>query len=246
MKITFLGTSHGIAEKDHFCSSAVITIGNNHYIIDAGAPLMTLLKNHHMEYEEVKGIFITHTHEDHFMGLAELTWQINCFRCFEKVHIPVFVPDEEKYKAMFQFLFGKKDFFGRLEYQRYGDGVIFDDGILRVTAIPTGHIMNAHAFLLEAEGKRVIFTGDLRNDFLDYPKLITEQACDLVVTEGAHFLLNEEKVVKHMQQSKCKKMIISHRYCLLNTDDVIHDFKKQMEPFFEVQVAYDNMILDMS
>ena len=77
MKIRFLGTSHGIAEKNQFCSSALISIGDKHYVIDAGAPLMTLLKNHDVAYEDVQGIFITHTHSDHFMGLVEFTYQIN-------------------------------------------------------------------------------------------------------------------------------------------------------------------------
>lgn len=245
MRITFLGTSHGIAEKHQFCSSAVVTIGRRHYIIDAGAPLMTLLKNHDMAYEDVQGIFITHTHEDHFMGLVEFTFQINCFGVFDKVQIPVFVPDVDKYKAMFQFLYGKDEFFGRLEYQVYGDGVIFDDGTLKVTAIPVGHFRNAHAFLLEAEGKRVVFTGDLRDDLKDYPRVITEQGCNLVITEAAHSVLSSDTTVTCLRKSKCKQLIISHCNYLLNTEEVITEFKEKMGEPFEIDFAFDNMVIDI-
>ena len=245
MKITFLGTSHGITEKNQFCSSALVSVGNKHYIIDAGAPIMTLLKNHNVAYEDVQGIFITHTHEDHMMGLVDFTWQINCFGCFANVHIPVFVPDEKRYLAMFQFLFGKPEFRGRVEYQTYGDGVIFDDGTLKVTAIPVGHYPNAHAFLLEAEGKRVVFTGDLRDDLLDYPRVITEKECDLVVTEGAHQTLDDDHIVGVLKQSKCKKMFISHCNFARNTREVFKRFLQKMDGAFDIGFAFDNMTIDI-
>lgn len=245
MKITFLGTSHGIAEKNQFCSSALVSIGDRHYVIDAGAPLMTLLKNHNVAYEDVQGIFITHTHTDHFMGLVEFTYQINNFSCFEHVNIPVFVPDEQKYKDMFLFLFGKFEFSGRLEYQVYQDGVIFDDGALKVTAIPVGHCPNAHAFLLEAEGKRVVFTGDMRADLADYPKVITEKPCDLVVMEGAHCTLDKDPIVNILKDSKCKKMLVNHCNFARNTKEVLANFYQKINGAFEIDYAYDTMCVEL-
>ena len=61
MKITFLGTSHGITEKNQFCSSALISTGGKHYLVDAGAPVLTLLKNHDIPLTDVAGVFITHS-----------------------------------------------------------------------------------------------------------------------------------------------------------------------------------------
>ena len=43
MKITFLGTSHGVPAKDRFCSSIMLESGGSFYFIDAGAPVMDLL-----------------------------------------------------------------------------------------------------------------------------------------------------------------------------------------------------------
>jgi ribonuclease BN (tRNA processing enzyme) len=245
MKITFLGTSHGIAEKNQFCSSALVSIGDKHYVIDAGAPLMTLLKNQDVAYEDVQGIFITHTHSDHFMGLVEFTYQINNFPCFEQVNIPVYVPDAQKYKDMFQFLFGKPEFGGRLDYQVYTDGVIFDDGTLRITAIPVGHCPNAHAFMLEAEGKRVVFTGDMRADLADYPQVITEKACDLVVIEGAHFTLDKDRIVDILKHSQCKKMLVNHCNFARNTKEVLANFHQKINGAFEIGFAYDTMCVEL-
>ena len=39
MKITFLGTSHGVPAADRYCSCTMLEVNGAHYFIDAGAPL---------------------------------------------------------------------------------------------------------------------------------------------------------------------------------------------------------------
>ena len=258
MKITFLGTSHGITEKNQFCSSALISTGGKHYLVDAGAPVLTLLKNHDIPLTDVAGVFITHSHHDHFMGLAVLTQQVNEFHQVKDVSFPVFVPDEEDYRRMFAFIFGDPAFHGRLAYTIYGDltdphgdrarrvsAVIFDDGNLKVTAIPVDHYQNAHAFLLEAEGKRVVFTGDLVADMPDYPAVITETETDLVVTEGAHTKLNKPEVMELLKSSRTQTLVITHRYDKFNTDERVAELVEYTKDTFETVLAYDGMILDV-
>ena len=258
MKITFLGTSHGITEKNQFCSSALISTGGKHYLVDAGAPVLTLLKNHDIPLADVAGVFITHSHHDHYLGLVTLTQQINEFHQFSDVSFPVYVPDEEDYHAMFRFLFGSPAFHGRLEYVVYGGltdpfgdrarrtpAVIFDDGNLKVTAIPVDHYKNAHAFLLEAEGKRVVFTGDLAADMPDYPAVVTETETDLVVTEGAHTKLNKPEVMELLKSSRTGKLIISHRYDQYNSDEMVAEMVAYTKDKFETVLAFDGMILEI-
>lgn len=50
-----------------------------------------------------------------------------------------------------------------LRFKKITDSTIFDDGYLKVTAIPTQHCPDSHAFFVEAEGKAVLFTGDLKH-----------------------------------------------------------------------------------
>ncbi len=258
MKITFLGTSHGITEKNQFCSSALVSTGGKHYLVDAGAPVLTLLKNHDIPLEDVAGVFITHSHHDHFMGLAVLTQQVNEFYQFKDVSFPVFVPDEEDYHRMFAFIFGDPAFRGRLAYTIYGgltdphgdrarrvSAVIFDDGNLKVTAIPVDHYQNAHAFLLEAEGKRVVFTGDLVADMPDYPAVITETNVDLVVTEGAHTKLNKPEVMELLKSSRTKTLVITHRYDQVNPDGAVAELVEYCKDAFETVTAFDGLILDL-
>ena len=123
--------------------------------------------------------------------------------------------------------------------------MIFDDGNLKVTAIPVDHYQNAHAFLLEAEGKRVVFTGDLMADMPDYPKVITGSDVDLdvVVTEGAHTRLNKPEVMALLKSSRTKQLVITHRYTHVNPDEAVAELGDYCKDKFETLTAFDGMSL---
>ena len=72
MKITFLGTSHGVPGADRYCSSALVECGDNAYLIDGGAPVADLLIRYGVPYEKLKAVFTTHIHSDHTIGLLHL------------------------------------------------------------------------------------------------------------------------------------------------------------------------------
>ena len=69
MKITFLGTSHGVPAADRFCSSTMIEIGEAVYLIDGGAPTGDLLIRNGINYDRIKAVFTTHIHGDHTLGM---------------------------------------------------------------------------------------------------------------------------------------------------------------------------------
>ena len=45
MKITFLGTGHGLHEKGRYRTSMMLEVGGSAYLIDAGSPVMHQLIN---------------------------------------------------------------------------------------------------------------------------------------------------------------------------------------------------------
>ena len=251
MKITFLGTSHGFCEKNQFCSSAVVTVGGRHYIIDAGAPITGLLKTYGMAYTDVAGIFITHSHSDHYMGLMEFIDQIEDFDQYKDVHVNIHVPPEFPYKKINTFLFdnedGKNRVTGRrIDFVTYPDGVIFDDGNVKITSIPVSHIKNAHSFLVEAEGKKVLFSGDLATDFPDYPTILTEgDGVDLLVLEAAHSRYDKAQNMELFRRTKTRRMIINHRYVLFNTDEMIAKAVSFVGGKYPVDLAFDGMTTEI-
>lgn len=189
MRIVFLGSSHGVPEPHRRCSSTLIELGEDRYFIDMGSQSIEELVTRGISVESVKAIFITHMHGDHNNGL--LSYLDLCSWYYKKANPAVYLPgDVEGTKAaiaawircngveMRPFVFGE-----------VVAGVIYDDGKLKVSAYKTKHTAESHAFLVEAEGKRVLFTGDLKHKdpSEDFPMEVLAQPLDLAICESAHF-----------------------------------------------------------
>ena len=79
MKITFVGSRHGVPEPNRKCSCIMIEIGEQIYFVDMGTSAIDALQTKGLAVDAVKGIFITHMHGDHTNGLIQfvdlLTWK---------------------------------------------------------------------------------------------------------------------------------------------------------------------------
>lgn len=239
MKITFLGTSHGYAEKGHFTSSTLVEASDCSYIIDAGGPVEALLINHDKRLEDIRGIFITHMHADHIGNLSSLTEPFMRFHYNDKARC--FIPEKEGLEA---YIAWKKalhiDVEKMQEMIRFAvthEGVIYEENGMKVTAIPTLHLLHgkypAFAYMLEHGGKRVLFTGDMDGGFPEYESIIADREYDLVVCEMAHSKLTD--VWEKLAGTKTKKMIITHTWppCLVDYERIFENIP------FDIQLAQD-------
>ena len=187
MKLTFLGTSHGVPEPHRQCASTLVEVGGKYYIIDMGCMVIPELVNRGIRVDDVKGVFITHLHTDHMDGLFQF---VELISWYYKTPDPVIaLPELTIRDDIRSYLQHTGLTMKELPFVKIQSGVIFDDGILKVTAIPNQHRDLSYSFLLEAEGKRVLFTGDLKHPSVDFPKV--EGCVDLAVCEGAHFLVTD-------------------------------------------------------
>ena len=185
MKITVIGSSHGVPEPNRKCTSFLIEVGANLYFVDMGTPGIDALRKRGLSVDAVKGIFITHMHGDHTNGLIPfvdlITWYFKT--ADPEIYLPI-VEAADNIKAWLKStLTGERD----IRFREVTPGVMFDDGILKVTSIPTQHCYKSNAYLIEAEGKAVLFTGDLKNPGIDFPAIAMEKPLDLVICESAHF-----------------------------------------------------------
>lgn len=196
MKLIFLGTSHGYPEPNKRCSATMIEVGDRRYIVDMGTDITPDLINRGLSPECIKAIFITHMHGDHYGGLAQFLdfcdWRYTtsnfalCLPC----EIESFRTAISAWVGLKINLHGEHSVIREYDYRRMTEGVFYDDGTLKVTAFRTLHTFESYSLLLEAEGKRVLMTGDLSSKVgpvADFPMSVIEKPCDLVVCEGAHF-----------------------------------------------------------
>jgi hypothetical protein len=94
-----------------------------------------------------------------------------------------------------------------------GAGPVYSDENLSVTAVPTRHINNgerpSYAYIIECEGKRLIFTGDLHGgDAADFPAVAKAEPSELIVCEMAHF--SHEVALGHLKDCPTRQVLFNH------------------------------------
>lgn len=211
MHITFLGTSHGVPEPNRGCSCTMIEAGGRRYLIDAGTDPTPKLISRGISPTEISAVFLTHMHNDHSDGL--IPFLALCSWYYKTAKPEIYVPEDGVKEAVSAwFRVTHIELPERIAIRRYSEGPIYDDGVLRVTALRTGHIAESFAFVLEAEGKTVLFSGDMKyldgpeTDFArfveKYPKL------DLAVGESAHF--EADLYLPALQAHPPKQFVLNH------------------------------------
>lgn len=211
MKITFLGTSHGVPEPNRKCSSTLIETGGNHYLIDMGTQAIEQLITMGIDLNTVKAVFITHMHGDHTNGLISFIDLCNWY--FKTADPYVYLPgDPETAKAALAgWLQCNGNTLRPFQFLPVKEGLIFDDGTLRITAFQTKHTACSFAFLAEAKGKRVLFSGDLchKGPQEDFPVSVLDAPLDLAVCECAHF--NADKYLPVFEgKTGLKRLCFTH------------------------------------
>ena len=206
MKITFIGASHGLPEPNRKCSCTMIEVNGRYYFVDMGTPPIDYLVTAGIHVDAVKGIFITHMHGDHTNGLFSFADLISWF--YKTADPVICLPNINSAEVINSWIKITKNSYRNLRYEEVQPGVIFNDGYIKVTAVPTLHTECSYAYFMEAEGKSVLFTGDLAHPDKDFPLIAKEQETHLIVCEGAHFCALD--YLPHLKACKTKLVHINH------------------------------------
>ena len=241
MKITFIGTSHGAPEKNRGCTAMLIEVNDVFYVIDTGSSVEKYMVDHDLDIEKIKAVFITHMHEDHVGALTGLLKMMKTYH--GDMRAKIFLPEEQGIQALRAWFNGLH--FGnwpenRLPLLTVSEGEVYSDENIKVSAVKTDHMsgVDTFAYIVDCEGKRVIFTGDLTYDLHDFPKIIIDEKSDAVVAELCHYHKSFGFIpgtIDLLKSSQTEKMIFGHIYPGGDTD--MEEIKDTFP--FEVHIAAD-------
>ena len=239
MRIVFFGASHGVPEPNRRCSCAMIEIGEVRYFIDMGTQANEQIITRGIPMDSVKTVFVTHMHGDHTDGL--ISFIDLCNWKFTETHPVFYLPaDTDRVKAAIaEWLACNGSKMRDFEFHRVQEGELYDDGTLKVTAYRTLHIAESYCYLIEAEGKRVFFSGDMchKGPQNDFPTAIFDKPVDLAICEAAHFHATEYLPIFN-GQTNLRKLCFNH-YSDRHLASVLE--MKELLPDIPVMRAFDGL-----
>ena len=216
MKLTFLGTGHGIGTSERACSCMLLQTGRSLYLIDGGVDIGVRLRSAGYDPRDVKAIFTTHAHSDHIGGIYQFIDLFNWAKDLSECRLEVFFTEVSVARAMENLvsLTTKPLDRKRILLKEAGEGSVYSDENIKVTYFPTKHLAPlgrpSYGILIECEGKRVYFSGDLSQHLTgeDFPALPTMLPVDMFVLELAHF--GVEHIENLLPGVLCKKLAFNH------------------------------------
>ena len=210
MKITFIGSGCAIPEPGKNYSCILLESSGKRYLIDIGCNPCSWLAKRHLTPDDITAVFLTHMHTDHSAGL--IPFSALCSWRFKQADPEIYLPDMQMKNVIKDFLDCSGDNLRpSIRFFPVNEGTFYEDGIIRVTALRTGHTATSFAHQVECEGKKVLFAGDLTpgcGPEKDYARLVARESYDLTITECAHF--SAMQYLDALQTGTVRKICITH------------------------------------
>jgi len=200
--LILLGTGYPRPDANHAAASTAIVAGDRWYVVDAGRGATLRIAGAQLKYEQLRAVFLTHLHSDHIGGLPDLfttSWQFGR----KTTPLQLYGPAGTKRLADAMLEFFAYDIHIRRDIQEklpaggatidthiVREGVVFDDGVCRVTAFAVDHrpVEPAFGYRFDCGGKSIVVSGDTRPNanLVKFAKGADVLVCEAYLPE--HFL----------------------------------------------------------
>ena len=239
----------------------ILQCGKKLYQFDAGEGCAYTAHIMGLDLTRLHAVFISHPHIDHNGGLPHLIAVRNKMASKWKLKLavrplPIYTPMPSQVAAL-------QDFWTAAALNRYDysqgknfipkkvmDGKVFDDGTIRVEAIHNKHcgipadgIWRAFSYRITVDGKKIAYSGDIRNLEEMAPFL---KDCDLLLMENGHH--KPWKIAEQIRNNPAwkirKLMFLHHGRSVLNEPEETAE-KTRKAWGKPAGFAYDKMILEL-
>jgi ribonuclease Z len=172
LRVHLIGTGGPELTPERAGMSTLIDVNGRKFLFDAGRGALQNIYLSRIHPNEVTKVFLTHLHNDHIEGLPSL-WITPWFMFARKQKMEVWGPPgtAEMIQGMRLMLnhdierrsnpvFRREDL--DIKTTEIGEGVVYDEGGIKITAFPVEHVDGNPAFgyRLDAGNRSVLISGD--------------------------------------------------------------------------------------
>ena len=189
-KVHVLGCGSARPTMRHYASSQVVEIRGKMFLVDCGEGTQMLLMRARINFNKIKGVFVSHLHGDHCFGLIGL---ISSFGLLGR-KAPLLVCAPAQFEGLFHEMM--KMFCGGLDYEvmfRPLDAtrqqLVYDDRTLSVVTLPLEHRVPCCGFLFREKPT----LPHIRRDMIDFYGIPVSQINN--IKQGADWVTEDGEVV---------------------------------------------------
>ncbi len=147
IEITMLGTSGSAPTKERNLSSTAIRYDGKVFLFDCGEGTQRQMFKYHLNISKIAGIFITHIHGDHIIGIAGL---IRTLALYNRLHpLPIYVPEGYKKNVERLIDFDKAMIGYRIDIIDVKSGNVFKNKDISIRAFKLKHSITSYGYVFK-------------------------------------------------------------------------------------------------
>lgn len=213
-ELTILGSNSALPTSNRYPTAQVLKVPGRCFLIDCGEGTQMQLRRNKISFSQIKHIFISHLHGDHFYGLIGLISSMNLMGVKSDLHI--YAPSELKDLLQPQLDYIKGDMtvkpiFHPLNFKK--KQLLLETKSVEVFSFPVKHSISTCGFLFQEKQRPANIKKDMVKAY-DIPIAQIKE-----IKAGADFITEHGKVIPNERLTTQAKQAQSYAFC---TDTAFH------------------------
>ncbi|XBT18844.1 MAG: ribonuclease Z [Candidatus Shikimatogenerans sp. AspAUS03] len=202
-KLIILGNNSSLPKKNYYPSAQILYMNNKYFLIDCGENTQSQILKSKIKFLKINNIFISHLHEDHYLGIFNLLFTYNLLK--RKKNIKIYCPlilkilikkfikllkKKMNYKIIFHILYKNKN------------TIIYNKNNIKIYTFPLKHNVYCNGFLFieNIYKKKIYWNKFLKNNNIKNINIINKKN----INKNIYF---NKKFIKYKLKQK------SYAYC---------------------------------
>lgn len=207
-QVTILGCGSATPTLRHFPTSQIVNIREKLSMIDCGEGTQLQLRKYHVNFIDLRNVFISHLHGDHCLGLVGMISSFGLLGRTANLHIYAQKELEDVLMQQLDLFCHKPDFeivFHAINPKEYT--AIYEDRSMTVYTIPLKHSVPSCGFLFKEKPT----LPHIKRDMIDFYGIPVSQINN--IKNGADWVTEDGTIIPNSRLTTPADPVRSYAYC---------------------------------